>query len=98
MATYLILNLLMLLVVVTLLRLRYGKLRWNRTHSYVLLLLLVTTAVFDSLLIATDIVRYDPRLLLGVYIIRAPIEDFFYPLVAVLVMPILWHTSGRNHE
>jgi lycopene cyclase domain-containing protein len=52
--------------------------------------LLVATAVFDSVIVATGIVGYDGSRILGLRIGAAPIEDFAYPLAAGLALPALW--------
>ena len=52
--------------------------------------LLVLTAIFDSLIIWAGIVGYDTSKILGVYVGLAPIEDFFYALLAAILIPIFW--------
>lgn len=49
------------------------------------------TAVFDSLIIATGVVDYNPAKILGLKIGLAPIEDFAYSLVAAILIPAIWH-------
>lgn len=56
-----------------------------------LVVLLVLTAVFDSCIIAADIVDYDGAKILGWFIGKAPIEDFAYALGAAVLVPTLWH-------
>lgn len=48
------------------------------------------TAIFDSLIIAAGIVGYDTGRILGIYIGRAPIEDFAYAAVSVMLVVLLW--------
>jgi lycopene cyclase domain-containing protein len=55
-----------------------------------LLALFVMTAIFDNVIIMLDIVAYEPSHILGLYVGRAPIEDFFYCIGAVLLLPYLW--------
>lgn len=52
--------------------------------------LLVLTAIFDSIIIWATIVGYDASKILGIYIGYAPIEDFFYAILAVIIVPALW--------
>lgn len=52
--------------------------------------LLVLTAVFDTLMIASGLFHYAPEHLVGVHIGLAPIEDFTYPLAGALLLPALW--------
>jgi lycopene cyclase domain-containing protein len=58
--------------------------------------LVVATAVFDSVIVGTGIVGYDPARILGMRIGAAPVEDFAYPIVAGLALPALWHLLGRH--
>ena len=60
------------------------------TVAKALLPMLVLTAIFDNLIIATGIVDYDPQAILGLKIGVAPIEDFAYTIVAVLLITTIW--------
>ena len=63
-----------------------------------LAVLLVLTAVFDSVIVGTGIVGYDPARILGVRIGAAPVEDFAYPVAAALALPALWTLIGPRRE
>ena len=52
--------------------------------------LLLLTAVFDNLMIAVDLFGYNPDRISGAFLGLAPLEDFAYPLAAVLILPALW--------
>lgn len=93
MATYVALNVVFLVVVLTVLKWR-RLLVWNRSAIVTLLILIVCTAVFDSLIIAAGIVDYDTTKILGIYIGTAPIEDFMYALLAAVIVPALWKGFG----
>ena len=93
MATYVALNVVFLAVVLTVLKWR-GLLVWNRSVVVTLCILIVCTAVFDSLIIAAGIVDYDTTKILGMYIGTAPIEDFMYALLAAAIVPALWKGFG----
>ena len=54
-----------------------------------LLVLVVMTAVFDNVIIATGIVGYHDHYLSGLKIGLAPIEDFGYPLGGLLLISLL---------
>ena len=95
MATYLILNLAFLVIAGILLR-RHLK-KPSRSWVLMLLILLLLTAIFDSMIIAAGVVGYDQGKLLGAYIGRAPIEDFFYALLAAVVVPALWNSSKKEN-
>lgn len=95
MATYLVLNIVFMAVVLIALG-ALGALRWNRTMTWVMVILLVLTAVFDSLIIMAGIVDYDYELLLGLKIGAAPVEDFFYAVLAGVLVPNVWHWLERD--
>ena len=59
-------------------------------------ILLVLTAVFDNVMIGIGLVGYDRRLISGVFIGRAPVEDFAYTVAAVVLLPSLWMLLGRR--
>ncbi|PCE16060.1 lycopene e-cyclase isoprenoid transferase B [Microbacterium sp. SZ1] len=52
--------------------------------------LILLTAVFDSIMIASGLFHYSPDHLLGVHIGFAPLEDFAYPIAGALLLPALW--------
>ena len=53
--------------------------------------MLAMTAIFDNLIIASGIVDYDYEKTLGIRIFLAPIEDFAYTLVALVLVPSLFN-------
>jgi len=67
--------------------------RW-RAVGLTAAVLLVMTAVFDNVLVATGIVGYDPDRISGVLVGVAPIEDFAYAIAAVVLLPSLWTLLG----
>ena len=73
------------------------KLYWSKAVIVTLVVLIITTALFDSLIIAAGIVAYDTTKILGWYIGRAPIEDFAYAIFAGIAMPTLWHLVKRKN-
>ena len=70
--------------------------RWWLSTLLVGLLLLVLTAVFDTLMIVADLFRYDESALLGPRVLLVPVEDFAWPVFAVLAVPALWELLGRR--
>lgn len=58
---------------------------------YTLVALLILTAIFDSIIIGAGIVGYDAQKILGLYVGLAPVEDFFYAVLAVIMVPTLWN-------
>ncbi len=67
--------------------------RW-RAIGLAAVVLLVLTAAFDNVLVATGIVGYDPGRISGVLVGVAPIEDFAYAIAAVVLLPSLWTLLG----
>lgn len=59
--------------------------------------MLLLTLVFDNLIIALHIVSYHSAHILGVYLGKAPIEDFAYTFAACLLVPMLWK-KDKNVE
>lgn len=56
--------------------------------------LVALTAVFDNLMIGSGLFDYAQQTLLGIKVGLAPIEDFSYPVCAVLFCPALWWLAG----
>ncbi|MGP5688517.1 lycopene cyclase domain-containing protein [Glutamicibacter ardleyensis] len=82
----------LLLVVFLVKRIQYGQALG--VLGIALGIMLVLTAIFDNVMIAAGLFDYGQQTLLGLYLGRAPIEDFLYPLAAVLLMPALWWLFG----
>lgn len=55
------------------------------------ILMLLMTLVFDNLIIGSGIVDYDYSKTAGIRLFLAPIEDFAYTLVALLLVPSLFN-------
>ena len=89
MATYVVLNLIVIASICITLR-QYPK-RLNKPWLLTLVGLLALTAIFDNVIIMLDIVHYDVQKILGLYVGIAPIEDFMYAVMAVILVPALWH-------
>lgn len=53
-------------------------------------ILTALTVVFDTIMIAVDLFRYDDALLLGARVGLAPVEDLAYALIALFVVVALW--------
>lgn len=68
-----------------------------RRFVWLLAGMVLLTAVFDSLIIGLDIVRYYTEHISGIYIGKAPVEDFAYTLAAVILVPALWRRK-HTHE
>lgn len=62
--------------------------------------LMLLTAVFDNIMIAVGLFSYASHVISGFRLGLAPIEDFAYPLAAVILLPSLWVLLGplRGHR
>ena len=60
--------------------------------------LLLLTAVFDTVMIASGLFAYSDAHISGPRIGLAPIEDFAYPLAAVMLLPALWTYLGSRRD
>ncbi|MBW8172898.1 lycopene cyclase domain-containing protein [Ornithinimicrobium sp. Arc0846-15] len=69
-----------------------GRVRGRQVSAIVVstLVLWVLTAIFDNLMIASGLFDYGGHALSGVFIGLAPLEDFAYPLGAILLLPAIW--------
>ena len=94
MATYLIINFIVIIFVLAFLRL-------HRTYSckgwwIALFVLLILTAIFDNIIVGIDIVGYAHGKILGILIGHVPLEDFFYAVAAMLIVPALWNRRAKD--
>lgn len=69
--------------------------RWG-AYPVAMIPMLILTAIFDNLIILNGIVGYDHSKISGWMIGAAPIEDFFYTVAAVLIVPSVWTFLGRK--
>lgn len=69
--------------------------RWWTVTAVTIAVLALLTVVFDSLMIAADLFRYEESALLGVRLGLAPVEDLAWPVAAGLLLPSLWALLGR---
>lgn len=95
MATYLILNLIFIAIVCIIARVTIHHPSKAFVATFVALIIL--TAIFDNVIVGLSIVDYDPSKILGAKIGFAPIEDFMYAVLAVIMVPIVWHRLGSKH-
>ncbi|MGZ8804484.1 MAG: lycopene cyclase domain-containing protein [Microbacterium sp.] len=58
--------------------------------------LIVLTAIFDNLMIASGLVVYPPENLSGIAIGIAPIEDFSYSVCAAFLVPAVFTLLERH--
>ena len=96
MITYLILNVLFLLTLIMFIPTKFTK--PSKAWWVTLVGLLILTAIFDPLIIHFDIVNYSSSKILGVTLLGAPIEDFFYALYAAAIVPLIWNKLGQKNE
>jgi lycopene cyclase domain-containing protein len=60
-----------------------------------LVVMLILTAIFDNMIIGFGLVDYDPALISGVRIGVAPVEDFAYTVLAMVVVPVVWAWGAK---
>ncbi len=94
MATYLIINLVVIAALSPGLMLHHNH--FSRAWLRALIVLLAMTLLFDNIIIGFGIVGYDPGKILGIKLWYVPIEDFLYALAAMLIVPALWRSRGSN--
>lgn len=87
--TYLVMNLIFL-VCIAVLFMQY-LVKPTKAWWQTLIVLLILTAIFDSILIGAGVVGYDPQKIIGLHVGLAPVEDFFYAVLAVIIVPALWN-------
>lgn len=97
MATYVILNSIFLAALGIAWLILKPKLSIRRVYVTVAIILFFT-AVFDSLIVGLGIVDYDFSKTLGIFIGTAPIEDFFYAIMAGILIPLVWTIIGNKYE
>lgn len=95
MATYLLINCAFLVVTFLMLRIRPHK--PSRRWIAVLVVLLILTMIFDSMLVYFSFIDYAPDKILGMRIGFAPVEDFFYAIYAAIIVPLFWNRLGRKN-
>lgn len=94
MLTYIILNTLFLAAILVLFNVRPRKPSTPWLLMFVSLILI--TLIFDSLMISLGFFYYTPEKILGVIIGKAPIEDFFYAILAAIIIPALWYKLEKK--
>ncbi|MDH2416245.1 lycopene cyclase domain-containing protein [Nocardioides sp. CER19] len=77
-----------LVLLVAAVRRRPGR-RWWLATGVTVVALLALTIVFDNVMIAAGLFRFDDAQLTGVRLGRAPLEDLAWPLAAALGLPAL---------
>lgn len=61
-----------------------------------LIILIILTLIFDNVILAFHIVDYSQAHILGIFIGKAPIEDFAYPIAAVFITRLIWQLMERK--
>jgi lycopene cyclase domain-containing protein len=77
-----------------------GWRRAPRGHAAALalsaLVLVVLTAVFDTIMIGAGLFGYADAQISGLRIGLAPVEDFAYPVAGLLLLTALWNLLDRR--
>jgi lycopene cyclase domain-containing protein len=72
--------------------------RWWAPVALSGLVVLALTAVFDNVMIRLGLMTYAPTAISGVLVGVAPLEDFAYPLAALMLLPALWLLFDRRGD
>jgi lycopene cyclase domain-containing protein len=64
--------------------------RWSLPVALAGAIVLVLTAVFDNLMIGAGLMTYGADRISGARLGLVPIEDFSYPIAALLLLPAVW--------
>lgn len=94
--TYLLVNLVFLACILVLLAPSIKK--PSKAWWLMFAVLMLLTAVFDSLIVWAGIVGYDASKILGIYVGFAPIEDFFYAILAACIVPLFWKRFDAQNK
>ena len=70
--------------------------RWWAPIAIAAAVILVLTAVFDNLMIGAGFMTYADARVAGVRLGLVPIEDFAYPIAALMLLPALWLLTRRR--
>lgn len=97
MITYMVLNLIVILLITSFLY-SHPAIINKRAVLITLGVLIIITAIFDSIMIAIGLFGYNSKLIIGLYLGRAPIEDFAYPIIAAVCVPYVWEKLGKNRH
>lgn len=92
--TYLILNCVFIFCIIFMLVKEFK--RPSKNWWITLGALLILTLIFDNLIIWAGIVGYDTSKILGLFVGLAPVEDFFYAILTVIIVPVLWKQFGEK--
>lgn len=95
--TYLALNVVFMLIAFVTLNLFSRKSPW-RAIGFTMFWMLLTTLVFDNVIIALGIVGYDVTKISGLLLGLAPIEDFAYTVVSVMAVAIIWTKATKANK
>lgn len=95
--SYWLLNLIFVIPALVLLVFARKYVNW-KVFGLSLAALLLVTAIFDNFIVGSGIVAYDEKLISGILIGYAPIEDFAYTLVAAILIPICWWWLSRREN
>ena len=85
------------LVLVAAAVLRRPDRRWWLATAATALALVLLTVIFDNLMIAADLFRFDEARLSGIRIGLAPLEDLAWPVAAAATLPALTLLLDLDH-
>lgn len=72
--------------------------RWTLPVAIAAAVVLVLTAIFDNLMIVAGLMTYADDRISGARLGLVPIEDFAYPVAALLLLPAVWLLLRRRRS
>lgn len=94
MSRYLVIDLIMLSLTAAI---YWPQRRWYKPSGRLLLVLLLSTLVFDGWLTGAQIVQYNAALTSGWRLGSVPVEDFSYTLAVWLLAPTLFERAKHHY-
>ncbi|WP_022892194.1 lycopene cyclase domain-containing protein [Agromyces subbeticus] len=96
--TYLLLSIgfVVVAIVVAAIGWRHAPRGHGRAVLLTMLVLVVLTVAFDSIMIATGLFGYADEHISGLRLGLAPIEDLAYPIAGVLLLSGVWNLVGSG--
>ena len=70
--------------------------QWGAPIAIACATVLILTAVFDNLMIASGLATYSSSATSGLVIGLIPVEDFAYPVAGAILIPSLWLLFRRR--
>ena len=70
--------------------------RWRAPVIAAGIVVMILTAIFDNVMIASGLMEYGQETTSGLVLGLAPLEDFAYPLAALILLPAVWLLTRKQ--